>query len=113
MTFRPSLASLAFVFAALLSGCSTTPQQTKAPTVLTQQQAHFLAEKLATGKYGWVIGESGIIHSSPPRLRNGEWFWRWRRGSGGGDMEITVTFAPDGSSPDVRYEYYSGAVYIR
>ena len=110
MTIRPSLVLL---FAVLLSGCSTTPTATKKPVVLSQQQAHFLAEKLASAKYGWAIGETGIRHSSPPRLNAGEWFWRWRRGSGQGDMEITVTFAPDGSSPVVDYEYYTGEVYIR
>jgi len=104
---------LALVFAALFTGCSTPQPQTKVPAILTEQQAHFLAEKLAVAQYGWIIGEAGTTRSSPPRLNNGEWAWRWRRGSGDGDMEITVTFAPDGSSPDVRYEYYTGAVYTR
>ncbi len=110
MTLRPLLA---LVFTALITGCSTPQPQTKRAAVLTEQQAHFLAEKLATAKLRWLIGEAGISRSSPPRLANGEWFWRWRRGSGSGDMEVTATFAADGSSPAVDYQFYGSAVYIR
>lgn len=105
--------SLVLVFAVMLAGCSTTPTATKAPVVLSQQQAHILAERLAIERHGGEIGEAGIRKSSPPRLIDGEWFWRCRRGSGQGDMEVTVTFAPDGSSPVVGYEFYGSEVYIR
>lgn len=107
---RPILAP---ILMALVAGCSTPQPQTKAAAVLTEQQAHSLAEKLATAKLWWLIGEAGISRSTPPRLANGEWFWRWRQGRGSGDMEVTVTFAADGSSPVVDHQFYGSAVYIR
>jgi hypothetical protein len=97
----------------LTAGCSTTAPPTKAPAVLTQQQAHRLAEELAVAHYGWIIGAAGIERSNPPSLHAGEWLWRWRQGRGKGDREITVSFAPDGSSPVVDYQFVSGEVYIR
>lgn len=110
-----SIRAPVILLAALLAGCSTapTPTQTNAPGVLSQAQAHFLAEKLAVARYDWFFRDRGIERSSPPRLVDGEWRWRLRRGSGGGDMVITVTFAPDGTSPVVDYEYENGSVYIR
>lgn len=110
MKLRPILA---IILMALVTGCSTSQPQIKAAAVLTEQQAHSLAEKLATAKLAWLIGEAGISRSSPPRFANGEWFWRWSQGRGSGDMEVTVTFAADGSSPVVDHQFYGSAVYIR
>ena len=104
---------LAVGFAVFITGCSMTRLPTKPPAVLTQLQAHSLAEKLAATKYGWLIGEPGITRSDPPRLSNGKWFWRWRRGRGQGDMEVIVIFAADGGSPVVDHQFHDSAVYIK
>jgi len=95
---------------ALLSGCSAA--RPPAAAALSQQQAHILAERLATAAYGRFFGDAAFQHSRPPQLVSGQWSWLWRRGSGQGDIEIGVTFAQDGSSPVVDYQCLGSAVYI-
>jgi hypothetical protein len=107
MTIRLLLALL--LIALISSGCSTKP---RALASLNQPEAHALAEKLAFEKYGWVFGDVAPKGTPPPKLVSGHWVWVWRRGSGHGDIEIKVSFAPDGSSPNVDCEFSESGEYI-
>ena|SRR5947208_9618374 len=94
----------------LLVGCSSTRTHTQ--IALSQQQAHLLAQRLAAAQYGRFFGEVAFQNSPPPRLDSDGWVWRWRRGSGLSDIEIQVSFAPDGSSPLIDYQCFGSAEYV-
>src|SRR5437899_3036776 len=93
---------LAQLLLRLLFGCCTSAKHEV--RALSQGQAHVLAERLATGKYGDMFGEAAFRNSRPPQLVSGQWVWHWQRGSGLSDIEIRVTFDRDGSSSLVDYQ---------
>ena len=103
-----SLLAVLLVF--LLVGCSSTRKP--AQSVLNQQEAHVLAVKLAATKFRGVISESAFENSQPPRLDSDGWAWHWRVAQGESDIEILVSFAPDGSSPSVDYLSLVSAVHV-
>jgi len=90
--------------------CSSVQKPTK--TVLTRQQAHNLAEQLAVARYGDLFEEPAFRNTQPPVLDSIGWRWRWRRGSGVSDIEILVSFAPDGGSPLVLYQVLGSGEYV-
>ena len=102
--------SLAFLLMMLLLGCSSTRKSSQ--TILTQQQAHTLAEQLAVARYGDLFGAAAFRNTQPPHLDSSGWRWRWRRGSEQSDIEILVSFAPDGGSPLVDYQVIGSGVYV-
>ena len=89
----------ALLLLVLLASCATAPQ----PAVLSQREAHALAQKLASVGYPWLFAETALRESSPPRLVSDRWVWSCRKGIGHGDGEITVSFFRDGTSPQVDY----------
>ena len=97
----------------VLSNTPVAPMSVlSAPTSgsMTEAQAHAFAKQLATAHYGWVVGAGAFDQSAPPHLGAGRWRWRWRHGSAQGDVHVSVSFAEDGSSPEVLWDFSSGAL---
>lgn len=77
---------------------------------LNAAEAHRLARKLARTQFDVFIDREK--RSAPPRLISGRWVWIYRQGSGRGDVEVQVAFAPDGSSPEVVWQFFSSETYV-
>jgi hypothetical protein len=81
-------------------------------TNLNSQQAHVLAKKLATFHFGHIVEDSAFERSAPPELISGRWVWAWWHGSGRGDVVARVSFAQDGSLPQVDWECFTSEAYM-
>ena len=91
---------------------SVTDLEPLPKTSLNSQQAHVLAKRLAASRYD-LLGEVALQRSAPPQLLDGRWVWVCRQGIGRGDVEATVTFAENGSSPQFDWRSFSSETYIR
>ena len=111
-----STALLAFLILAGLSACSTVypsapshPASDRSvaavPARLTQDEAHALAKRIATTKFGAGLSVDAFDRSAPPHLSAGRWRWHSRRGNGDGDIEMKVSFAEDGSDEPADWDY--------
>jgi hypothetical protein len=84
--------------ALLVVGCSTTAPRTAA---LTADQARTLARQFANEEARALYGFQPFWNGAPASFVQGRWVWRDRRGCAFGDMEATVSLAPDGSARSV------------
>jgi hypothetical protein len=83
----------------------------KPRTNLDSQQAHLLAKRLVASYYDF-FSDAALQRSAPPQFRSGRWVWVCRQGSGHSDVEATVTFAEDGSSPEFDWKCLTSEVYV-
>ena len=82
--------------ALLVVGCSTTT--TPRDAALTANQARILARRLANEEARALYGFQPFWNGAPASFVQGRWVWRDRRACAFGDMEATVSLAPDGSA---------------
>jgi hypothetical protein len=69
---------------------------------MTAEQARALARQLANDEARTLYGFQPFWNGAQPRFVYGRWIWQDRRACGHADMEATVTFAGNGSSPAVE-----------
>ena len=72
-----------------------------APT-LTAAQAETKAVELANAKAQELYSCQPFQKGRPAELVDGKWVWHDGRAHGAGDMQATVKFAADGTSPEVK-----------
>jgi hypothetical protein len=90
---------------------NVTVHEPKPKTNLDSKEAHLLAKRLAASYYD-SFTDAELHRSAPPQFRSGQWVWVCRKGSGQSDVEATVTFAENGSSPQFDWQCLTSEVYV-
>ena len=85
--------------ALLMVGCSITKTSR---TTLTADQARIIARQSANQEARELYGFQPFWNGAPASFVQGRWVWRDRRACAFGDMEATVSLAPDGSPRSVN-----------